>query len=62
MRSTILHPRPYTRSGMIRRWWHLRRNHLVAMTVVRDYRKHGARLDFYFRPGFVCVTCKMDWP
>jgi len=60
---SLRRPGRYTRPGLFRRWWHIRQHHTVCGTVVDAARRIGNnRLDFYFRPGWVCLDCHLSWP
>lgn len=43
------------------RWLHRKRGHLVVKTNIRDYSVIKGEFQFYWRPGYRCMTCKAEW-
>lgn len=61
MRRSLWRPGDYSRLGIIRRWWHKTAlRHSVVGTIVKDVRGR-ARIEFYYRKGWVCAECRMLW-
>jgi hypothetical protein len=50
------------RQSRLRRWNHKRQNHLVVKTVMRDVTVFDGEFSFYWRRGWHCANCTIDWP
>ena len=61
-RVAVIGKRLRQRVALVRRWHHRRQGHLVYGTVIPHFVLAESEWQRFWRRGFRCEQCKLDWP